>query len=235
MTFPNTLAIEPMEKLYTISKHPDLDEMFDYLEEQLPKGSMESIEVHLLECEACASALEAMDRAGGPTAENRESAARFQEAFLSGSDLSGSEPKTPTGSGKGWNVFFRAAAVILLAVNIGLVGWYFSGNNNPSAFSPYEAGTDRGPETSDLDAALNSYKKGDFNAAVALLNKIPDSPETVELKLLYLGNALLALDRNSEALVPLKRLHENPDWVLYHQEASHYLGIAYMRLGQSEK
>lgn len=219
-----------MEKLYTLSRHPDLDEMFDFLEGKLPEANMESIEEHLLECDACAAALEEIDRAGGPTSENRESAAEFQKIFLSEQAAYPAPATSPTS--RNWNQFFRVAAIVLLALNIGLAGLYFSGSGNSNSFAPYDVDTNRGSGEDTFNSALDFYDKGEYEEAIKLLKDIPDSAPQTELKLLYLGTALLALDRNQEAIAPLQQLVQNPDWDLYRKDGQHYLGIAYMRLGK---
>jgi tetratricopeptide (TPR) repeat protein len=217
-----------MDKTYTLAHHPDLDTMFDFLEGKLPEEDSDVLEKHLLECEACAAALEQMDRAGGPTPENRGRAADFQKIFLSGSPAIA--PKKP---GRGWNVFLRVAAIALLALNLGWAGLYFSGSLSQSRFSPLSADeVVRGNPDDKLNHALAAYQKGNYGEAVALLQAIPDSSPEVELKLLYLGNALMALNRYEEATVPLRKLCDNPDWTLYRDQARHYLGTAYLRLGK---
>ncbi|MEM0999327.1 MAG: zf-HC2 domain-containing protein [Bacteroidota bacterium] len=218
-----------------IYPHLDLETMFDFLEGKLSPGRTAEVEAHVLECAACATALEEMDRAGGGTPENRRQAQEFKAVFTADLDKMARPPK----AGWNWNRVIQVAAIALLVLNLGWAGFNLSRSLSPG-FSPYPYSNDRAGSNniseaeSDLQTALFAYRDHHYGAAATQLQALPDDPATIERKLFYLGNALLALNRNAEAVVPLRKLVDNPDYELYAQSAQHYLGIAYLRLSQTD-
>ncbi|HHG84463.1 MAG TPA: hypothetical protein ENJ82_06925 [Bacteroidetes bacterium] len=208
------------------SPHLNLKTMHGFLAESLSAKAMKSAEIHVQQCTLCAAALENI--ACDPNQDRESQTDAFAASFRDGLDrLALVAPQQPSA----WNGFFKVAAAVLLALNFGWAAWFFAGGNSNTGFSPFPADEVRsGADASALDQALLPYAQGDFAKAIRLLKALPDRATVVERKLLYLGSAYLALDQPAQAVLPLERLVQNPEWVLYRADARHFLGIAYRKI-----
>ena len=141
---------------------------------------------------------------------------------------------------------FFQARWILAATSVLLLVFLLFLNRNTSSlpadrlfaqyFSPYQplpsfTETFSGSSGS-LKNALLEYGSGNFGAASRMFREIPDADS--ESLSFFQANALLALDREEEAVPILESLIDDPSGT-YTGESRWYLALAYLKSGQEQK
>ncbi len=137
------------------------------------------------------------------------------------------------------NIWYRAAAVVVLGVTISILILRPFGKISPDEiyahyFRPFHK-TDRVVELAradnDLLFAIQVYEAGDFERAVALFEMLADSSGMKAWPWFYAGSTYMSLNRPEKAIDLLKKAMEEGDREV-DAHARWQLSLCYIRIGE---